>query len=611
MSQGLTRTVPRLPLRVKNVYGPEGGIAPGADTGSTPAKQAQDVMGTPPRKRAVPLDGVHVRNVPDSVPGKRARLYQRSGLDPSGRRATAEGTGSRVGAATPPMTRSTTRIDKSTRVSQEERYQREQQKAQSQRQWKVAFGRAFPKFVFYLDEMDEAQKRTFSAQIHQLGACVEEFFSRNVTHVVTTRPVPSVREEDTKKTGPAANPGHTPPKPPAPSSIASPRIVMPVASAHLPLHSERNPMDEWTQPLPANDLLSKAQHFGMKIWRMEKLQNILSLLLADDAPAETNTGRQALSEMLLQEKLHGTTERDPLAMRSDVHYFGKQSYHVLVTDATGEHRPILIAEYDRSAQDVPGKPTPWPVLHGEMEGRGLFSYMDSKERRRLARQPLAPPSHQSLRRTASLNLLQACPSPRMPGTPNLMASDNSIALASTVASTTSTNITSQHTASIPMHPDRRLMDLHRRLHTPIELPVSEQRPAADGRGAVVQRMLGMLDGPRGSQLRRSQSTDSVARTGTGPKRPREKKPGHCENCRCRYDDFEEHTKSRRHRKFALDESNFVNIDELLQRVQREPLPPSTAWSDYALPYETSPGHTSPLSTGESVSVSGSTWDGTV
>ena len=93
-------------------------------------------------------------------------------------------------------------------------------------------------------------------------------------------------------------------------------------------------------------------------------------------------------------------------------------------------------------------------------------------------------------------------------------------------------------------PDKRVLELHRRLHTPVERP-------KDGHGVIVQRMLhGLMEG-RDPTLRRSRSTGSVPRKA---QQARDKKPGHCENCRCRFDDFYEHTRSRRHRKFALDES---------------------------------------------------------
>lgn len=568
MSYGPPRQVTRLPFRVKNVFTHDAHGTP-SSSGALPLKPDEvSFVGTPPKKRAVPLDGVHVRNVPESCNSKRAKMRQGGN-----ERAHAA-----AHAATGSPTHSTIRIDRSARVSQEERYQREQHKLQSQRQWKAAFGRAFPKFVFYLDSMDDAQKRTFSTQIAQLGACVEDFFSRSVTHVVTTRPIPAVRDE--KENVDEAKGG----------GIAPPRIVMPVTpktGVPVPLHSDRNPMDEWTQPLPANDFLLKAQHFGMKIWRAEKLEHILSILLADDGvgpqgPNSVAPERPELFDMLMQEKLHGTTERDPLAMRSDVHYFGKNSYHVLVTDATGEHRPIIAHEYDKHAHEAAGKPAPWPELHGEVEGRGLFVVIDHKERRKLAEQQAAPlPQRQTLRRAASMHMPGVgvglgVASPAGTATPTLMASDNSMAIASTVVST-STTLTSQTAAATPgLPPDKRVLELHRRLHTPAE------------HGTVVQRMLHGLEGAGSSggeaavsRLRRSRSTGSVVRK-SATSRVREKKPGHCENCRCRFDDFYEHTRSRRHRKFALDESNFVSIDELLQRVQREPLPMrASAWSDYA------------------------------
>ncbi|WFD22144.1 Cdc7p-Dbf4p kinase complex regulatory subunit [Malassezia equina] len=566
MSLGSQRQIPRLPLRTKNVF-PEAGASNALLGEKTTSLQRDEagVLGTPPRKRAVPLEGVHARNVPEQTSSKRMRMH-RSALDPAARRS------STAVLTTRPTT---TRIDKTTRVSQEEQYQRAQQKAQAQREWKVAFGRAFPKFVFYLDEMDEGLKKTLSGQIGQLGARVDEFFSRGVTHVVSTRSIPPPRD-DKERAVKEARRTH-------PDPITPPRILRPTASPSAPLHSDRNPLDELAQPLPASDVLCKAQRFGMKLWRLEKLQNILQLLLADDGPAAMGPERQGLSEMLLQEKLHGTTERDPHALRSDVHYFSKHSYYVLVTDATGEHRPVTIAEYDRSAaSEAPGRPAPWPVLHGDVEGRGLFVWVDPKERRRLAQQaPAAASTHHSLRRTASLNLAGALRGPSAtvvgPPTPTLMASDNSLALASTVASTTSTQVTSQHAGALGPHPDKRLLDLHLRLHTPVDVPA---RPTEMAPGSVVQHMLHLAEGGADMPLRRSRSTGSVARTASAVPRVREKRPGHCENCRCRYDDFDEHTRSRRHRKFALDESNFVSIDELLQRVQREPLYAPSHWDDY-------------------------------
>jgi len=110
----------------------------------------------------------------------------------------------------------------------------------------------------------------------------------------------------------------------------------------------------------------------------------------------------------------------------------------------------------------------------------------------------------ALRRTASLNLASVRPAPvaagvvapamatTAPGTPNLMASDNSFALASAAASTTSTNVTSQGTQPLSAPPDRRVVELSRRMHT------VDRRPD-DERGSVVRRMLGLMDATRDAQ----------------------------------------------------------------------------------------------------------------
>lgn len=522
----MSRATPRLrlPLRDKNE------VPPRDTTQGAPDKITDTfLLGTPPRKRAVPLEDVHARNAPDVVLSKRARTHA-----PTGARADS---GYK-------RCHTTTRIDYGSRMTRDERAHREHHKAESQRQWKQSFGRAFPRFVFYLDHIDASLRRTLIAQITQLGARVDDFFSRSVTHVVTTRPLPLAQEENRE------------PVPHEKPLIQSPRIVF-GQPRQLPQHSDWNPLEDTVPSVPSNDLLYKAQRFEMKLWRLSKLQNILSVLLAEETPAEA--ARADLSQMLQQEKVHGTTERDPAALRSDYHYFGKNTYYVLVTDATGEHRPIIAAEYDRNAPET-GK-TPWPVLHGEIEGRGLFVPVDARERERAARAGPRNTYIASLRRAQRFDM--ACSSAGPP-TPNLMASDNSIALASTVASTTSTNITSQAGNSSVVLPDKRVAELNRRMHTPLDVGV----PRHDSpKGAVVRRMLGLME-------RRPSGRRGYA--------PRERRPGHCENCRCRFEDFDEHTRSRRHRRFALDESNFVQLDELINRVQRVPVDVSPSeWPDYA------------------------------
>lgn len=51
---------------------------------------------------------------------------------------------------------------------------------------------------------------------------------------------------------------------------------------------------------------------------------------------------------------------------------------------------------------------------------------------------------------------------------------------------------------------------------------------------------------------------------------KETRPGYCENCREKFEDFEDHTYSRRHRKFAADNKNWTELDNLLSQLIRPP-----------------------------------------
>jgi regulatory subunit for Cdc7p protein kinase len=55
-----------------------------------------------------------------------------------------------------------------------------------------------------------------------------------------------------------------------------------------------------------------------------------------------------------------------------------------------------------------------------------------------------------------------------------------------------------------------------------------------------------------------------------PAREENKKPGYCENCRIKFDDFSEHIVSRKHRRFALNTAHFKDLDTVLDRLIREP-----------------------------------------
>ena len=61
---------------------------------------------------------------------------------------------------------------------------------ESIRQWKRHYKRQFPQFVFYFESVPEDVRVKTARQFQSLGAREEKFFSKAVTHVITTRPIP-------------------------------------------------------------------------------------------------------------------------------------------------------------------------------------------------------------------------------------------------------------------------------------------------------------------------------------------------------------------------------------------------------------------------------------
>ncbi|QSS57719.1 G1/S regulator [Histoplasma capsulatum var. duboisii H88] len=80
------------------------------------------------------------------------------------------------------------------------------------------------------------------------------------------------------------------------------------------------------------------------------------------------------------------------------------------------------------------------------------------------------------------------------------------------------------------------------------------------------------DGTTQSEDEMAQKLHDPGRKNTSTIRSRQKKrdpkPGYCENCRDKFEDFEEHIMTRKHRKFALTSSNWVELDALLHSLER-------------------------------------------
>ncbi|KAK0531567.1 Cdc7p-Dbf4p kinase complex regulatory subunit [Tilletia horrida] len=497
-SPGATPTKPQLALPTTPKLPPQ---RPGKSNALVKTDVTAAALTLTPKKRAIPRDEIHARNFvltagPVSPSPKRARVGGRtptstslqhnaeapsrslvagtSGLShgitshdklargaqpgksrlalPTGRTAQPSAA-SLSNARTKPASKATasvvttTRIDKTSRISEQERLLRHQQQQDEANVWRAKFRRAFPSFVFYLDSYDTSTRIQIQKAVESLGARVEPFFSNQVTHLVTTRNVPSLpiapaeAEAEQKKQLAAATEVEKALKSKSPlldsaaATVAAARAdVKPWAGLpqtieaarrakkhanmqspkpslgkrqadtpkSVPIHSDRNPFDE-PGPLPApNDIVYKAKGFGMKVWHHSKLTTILNMLLGDQSTTVNQAAKEDLGALLEREKVEGTTERDPNAPRADYYYFPTKVVHyLLVEDATGEHRPIMIQEYEKPKDTQSAERPPWPRIYGELEGRCPFTYYDlNKHAGRVEKKPTA---EKTLRRALSMN----------------------------------------------------------------------------------------------------------------------------------------------------------------------------------------------------------------
>ena len=133
------------------------------------------------------------------------------------------------------------------------------------------------------------------------------------------------------------------------------------------------------------DILSKAREMGMKIWQLEKLQRVTNTMF--DSPLESqaqhghNTrsnmpvkgaankdGRDAeLSHMLLNEQLNGPSDLDSTITPSELIPF--KGPYIYIRDMDEKTKPILVREYSRPEQKEDGE---WPQFRSASQGKCPF-----------------------------------------------------------------------------------------------------------------------------------------------------------------------------------------------------------------------------------------------
>ncbi|KAI0081857.1 hypothetical protein K474DRAFT_1655724 [Panus rudis PR-1116 ss-1] len=490
------------------------------------------------------------------------------------------------------------------------RKDKERRRNERDSEFKLKYTRAFPSWVFYFDmdslHPDEISLREqLAASVTFLGARVEEFFSKDVTHLV------SLRAEE-----PFANKENN----------LSKTHDRSAALLRSPIKLKNRGAKDAVSA-GADHLIQKAISFDMKVWHPIKLQSVLERCEALPLPSSTShkvpstiqhlsaaeTGRErSLTRLLESERIHGTLEQEvSSAKRSDYVYFSRSSYFVLVEDMHQKLATIAAMEYPvQKGRDGKEHGT-WPVLYCDPRARNPFYEYNEKEERRRERADKAVEERVrdrerrrtkwleierqrraeqriltrqgDLRRSVSMvNLHRRTSLPEgmqggfidldaefgdgdgdAPESVNasgflasgayMAASGNSVSVTSNVGTTS----TAGHNFRLPMVS----ASLARRLRSQV---TTSRKISTTSAGHKENAMGPPPSIPDRAHLRKSRSTNTLRL----PKREEGVKPGYCESCRMKFEDFHDHANSRRHRKYAMDDSNFIQLDHVLSRVRR-------------------------------------------
>ncbi|KAL6712158.1 Cdc7p-Dbf4p kinase complex regulatory subunit [Coniothyrium glycines] len=485
------------------------------------------------------------------------------------------------------------------------------------RQWQRHYRKLFPQFVFYFDTVSASQKDKLLGRAQVLGSREVTFFSREATHVITTRPIPTDLES---------------------SSSASKGTINPAQ-----LENKKSVFDAALQKSSRGDILYKAKELGMKIWSVEKLQRMIDTMFnketGEDATshrhgvtAAPQKGRPADLQRLLQnEKL----DRDYVIASQDM--IPLRGYYVYVHDMDEVTRPVMLREYQKVEKEK-GK---WPQFRASGNGRCPFvedrdfarRQQEEQEARRAARaaveaprtraasaqgekmalaennnfarrpsvsavsvkeeedddaKPLDPPKSIPLKRSntdgappmfgsaqASIRAM-----PRFiagePVASGMQASNITSAIRSQMISSTaaapragnskevnqlkrkvlernsvpSTNTNSGHSSV--------MNDVRAALNQEHSQPMrAAKRKAQESLGHAQEDVEEQREARKIAALRRRKTVE------------KELKPGYCENCREKFNDFDEHVVSRKHRRFAATNENWAELDQLLAQLDRQ------------------------------------------
>ena len=231
------------------------------------------------------------------------------------------------------------------------------------------------------------------------GQREEKFFSKEVTHIVTTRTLPTdsdtspidAENSSSKITSsqsthpPTVNPSLLDRQTESAVQASGNRLLFDTSANRRPKALLRATADAEPKKQSAGnaDILQRAHGMGIKIWQLEKLNRVIDSINGGLADAQSHQGRNAritsntagrkalqeadLSHLLRNEQLNGPSDRDHTVSTEELIPF--RGYYLYVHDMDERTRPILVKEYTKVARSEAGD---WPQFRANGSGKCPF-----------------------------------------------------------------------------------------------------------------------------------------------------------------------------------------------------------------------------------------------
>ncbi|KAG0295791.1 hypothetical protein BGZ98_001234, partial [Dissophora globulifera] len=468
--------------------------------------------------------------------------------------------------------------------------------------WIEGMTAMLPKFRFYFDNIEPNTVVKLSKTLVVYGSTIAKFFSNDVTHVVTTSTIPNKDVVARSKTNSDKNQG------------SSQNSTVSRASAKLTLKPTSLPL----VPSAEDSILVKAMGFGIKIWSLERLTNLLTPLFFEPIG---NNKDQNLQELLRNEKNHGlaTTQVDE-SQRSEYYIF--KNPYLLVEDAMEHYRTIIAYEYTAPPSSKSHRPCPWPKIHLYPSSKSPFVPDPSRYNNKQVENTKA-----DMKQELKDDKVQEQRPQEMGPKAGLHRSPSASALVSGIANSVTSKIIPANTAigkaqglHSLQHQGRVLEQLEKRVlnatmadvgRAPTPAPDTKKnefaRPAEVIKTTITMNStipgakepLADVDAiepaaeieppldPMGVELVpvppemrpedpvRQNGQDITHTTAAAKSVSKVSQPrvfttaGYCENCWELYKDFEQHIATPEHRRYAHDATKFERLDKLLFQLRRK------------------------------------------